>query len=293
MGVPLLAPITISSEGDHMRQLALFPNVSRPLLFAHRGLNHKFLENTLSAFQAALEAGVPGIELDVHLTKDGNIVVFHDDTTGRIERRVCPDEPFRNLTLESSTLDELRSLPIGAQIPLLDELFEAFGAWLYYDIELKSRSTSDTDLATKVAAAIHAHGLEKSCVISSFNPFILRHFRKAAPRIPIGIIWSHARELYWFLRHGEGALVADVDFLKPEASLASRLPLYLRLSGKPVIPWTVNDPAVARNLIARGVCGIISDEADVVRRELFFSLSHESRAREEGGAPPRRPASRL
>jgi len=261
-----LTPIltTTSSEGDHMHKSALLPEAPRPLLFAHRGLHRRFLENTISAFQAAIDAGVPGIELDVHLAGDGNLIVFHDDTTGRIERRVCPDEPARDLSVEDATLAALRSLPFGAQIPLLDELFEAFGSRVYYDIELKSRSASDTGLASKVAATIGAHGLKKSCVVSSFNPFVLRHFRKAEPKIPIGIIWSHSHELYWFLRHGEGALIANADFLKPEADLVSRLPVYLRLSGKPVIPWTVNDPSTAKDLVARGACGIISDQADVL-----------------------------
>ena len=129
-----------------MHKSALLPEAPRPLLFAHRGLHHKFLENTISAFQAAIDAGVPGIELDVHLAGDGNLIVFHDDTTGRIERRVCPDEPARDLSVEDATLAALRSLPFGAQIPLLDELFEAFGDRVYYDIELKSRSASDTGL---------------------------------------------------------------------------------------------------------------------------------------------------
>ncbi len=247
---------------------ALLPDFPRPLLFAHRGLNRKFLENTISSFQAALEAGVPGIELDVHLTSDGELVVFHDDVTSRIEKLAHPAEPVRNLSLEGSTLAELRSLPIGVQIPLLDELFEHFGSRVYYDIELKSRSASDSGLASKVADAIRSYGLEKNCVISSFNPFALRFFRGAEPGIPIGIIWSHSRELYWFLRHGEGALIAHVDFLKPESGLAPHLPLYLRLSGKPVIPWTVNDPATARDFVARGVRGIISDEADLIRQAL-------------------------
>jgi len=251
-----------------MRHPAPLPDFPRPLLFAHRGLNRKFLENTINSFQAALEAGIPGIELDVHLTRDGELVVFHDDVTSRIEKLVRPEEPARSLSLENASLAELRSLSIGTQMPLLDELFEHFGSRVYYDIELKSRSTSDSGLASKVANAIRSHGLEKNCVISSFNPFALRHFRKADPNIPTGIIWTDSRELYWFLRHGEGAVIANVDFLKPESGLAAHLPLYLRLSGKPVIPWTVNDPETAKGLVARGALGIISDEADMIKAAL-------------------------
>jgi glycerophosphoryl diester phosphodiesterase len=268
-----------------MRHLPVLPEFSRPLLFAHRGLNRKYLENSMESFEAAFNAGVPGIELDVHLTADGKLVVFHDDTTGRIEQKVQPEEPARNLGLEASTLVELRSLSIGADIPLLDELFDRFDDALYYDIELKSRSTADTGLASKVAAAIRSHNLECNCIVSSFNPFALRHFRKAESTVPVGIIWSNSDELYWFLRHGEGALISKSDFLKPEPSLfanmASRPPLHLLpwfrgSEEKPIIPWTVNEPQKACDLIDYGVAGIISDIADEIL--IRFRAEHEQAA---------------
>jgi len=312
--------------------LADFP---RPLLFAHRGLNRKFLENTMESFEAAARAGIPGIELDVHLTRDGALVVFHDDTTGRIEAfaqdgsalaassrpengahtaneaRSAPGTQNRsiahaangahtangapatssprNLSLETSTLAELRSLPIGPRLPLLSEVFEQLGGRVYIDIELKSRSASDTGLAASVAKEIRAHGLERRCVISSFNPFALRHFRRAEPGVPIGIIWSRSEELYWFLRHGEGALIAGVDFLKPEASLAAALPWYLRLGGGPVVPWTVNEGAAARGLIDHGAAGIITDVADEVMPALSLPLTPPRGLSERGAAAgPRR-----
>ncbi|MGB9686782.1 MAG: glycerophosphodiester phosphodiesterase [Rectinema subterraneum] len=253
-----------------MQHPSLLPDFPRPLLFAHRGLNRIFLENTIEAFRAAHDAGVPGIELDVHLTLDGALVVFHDDTSGRIEKQVNPSAPERNLSIEGSTLAELRALSIGPRIPLLDELFETFGNRMYYDIELKCRSASDTGLASSVAASIRRHGLEKHCVISSFNPFALRHFRKAEPDIPIGIIWNKSKELYWFLRHGEGALIANADFLKPEFPIAAHLLLYLRiLARRPIVPWTVNDVSIARKLLKGGAEGIISDEADAVRAAVW------------------------
>ncbi len=287
-----------------MQRPNLLSDFPRPLFFAHRGLNRRFLENTVESFEAAARAGVPGIELDVHLTQDGALVVFHDDATGRIEALVeggaqggghassseirtpkkglldnenharlekneRPRSAPRNLSLETSTLTELRALSIGPKLPLLGEVFEHLGDRVYIDIELKSRSASDTGLAAAVAKEIRAYGLERRCVVSSFNPFALRHFRRAEPRVPIGIIWSRSEELYWFLRHGEGAVIAGVDFLKPEASLASALPWYLRMGNKPVVPWTVNDAAAARTLIDSGAAGIISDVADEVMSALM------------------------
>ncbi len=285
-----------------MQRPTLLADFPRPLLFAHRGLNRRFLENTFESFEAAARAGIPGIELDVHLTRDGALVVFHDDTTGRIEalahaarvprpERTELDQALdrtsaenntrteniagaknqeeaesspRDLSLEASTLAELRSLSIGPRLPLLFEVFERLGNRVYIDIELKSRSASDTGLAAAVAKEIRAHKLERRCVISSFNPFALRHFKRAEPRVPVGIIWSRSEDLYWFLRHGEGALIAGVDFLKPEVSLAAALPWYLRIGGTPVVPWTVNNGATARTLVDHGAAGVITDIADEI-----------------------------
>ncbi len=303
-----------------MQRPTLLADFPRPLLFAHRGLNRKFLENTMESFEAAARAGIPGIELDVHLTRDGALVVFHDDTTGRIEalvesgaqrelariaspattaapareesavgidshahsentvqsswgahseQSVHPKSSLRNLSLEASTLAELRALSIGPKLPLLGEVFERLGDKVYIDIELKSRSTADSGLAALVAKEIRSYGLERRCVISSFNPFALRHFRRAEPKVPMGIIWSRSEELYWFLRHGEGALIAGVDFLKPEASLAGVLPWYLRIRDRPVVVWTVNEGATARNLVDHGAAGIITDVADEIMPELM------------------------
>jgi len=75
-----------------MRHLPVLPEFPRPLLFAHRGLNRKYLENSMESFEAAFNAGVPGIELDVHLTADDKLVIFHDDTTSRIEQKIQPEE---------------------------------------------------------------------------------------------------------------------------------------------------------------------------------------------------------
>lgn len=69
-----------------MKKTAILPGFPRPLVFAHRGLSSLYPENSMVAFRAARDAGVPGVELDIHLSRDRRLVVFHDDTTGRIAR---------------------------------------------------------------------------------------------------------------------------------------------------------------------------------------------------------------
>lgn len=245
----------------------LLPDFPRPLVFAHRGLSTIYPENTMAAYRCARDAGIPGIELDVHLTKDGKLVVFHDDTTKRIVAR--PDDPSgaNAFSLEGSDYAFLASLDIGSwkdpafsgeRMPLLDDVFEEFGETQYIDVEIKSRTTADAGLERLLSATIARHGMERRCVVSSFNPFALRRFKTIAREIPTAIIWSRSKELYAFLRRGEGRWIGNVDVLKPEHVLLKHKRLFAELR-RPVLPWTVDTEADAERVLASGAAGIISN----------------------------------
>lgn len=103
-----------------------FTSKGSTILLAHRGLHTRERENTIASFRAALEAGADGVELDVHLTKDGRLAVIHDSNTSRTAGI--------SLDVESSTLEELRAA--DEEIPTLEDVFQAFPDILY-DIELK------------------------------------------------------------------------------------------------------------------------------------------------------------
>ena len=216
----------------------------------------------MASFAAARNAGIPGIELDVHLTKDGKLVVFHDDTTGRIGTGTAAA-----LSIEGSDYATLSALDIGSwkdssfageRMPLLDEVLEEFGSAQYFDVEIKSRTVGDAGLERLLAAAIADHHMEGRCLVSSFNPFALRRFKAFSPGVPTAIIWSRSTELYWFLRRGEGRWIGNVDALKPEQSLLKRRRPFANLR-PPVLPWTVDTRADAERLLAFGAAGIISN----------------------------------
>lgn len=223
-------------------------------------------ENTMASFRAAREAGVPGIELDVHLTADCKLAIIHDDST----ERTCQDDSGNvvSFAIEKTDWQRLSNLDAGIwkgrdfsgeKIPLLNEVFKVFGSDCYFDIELKSRSTSDRGLERLTAQTISRFGLQSRCIVSSFNPFSLRIFKKYAPEIPTAIIWSRSKELYWFLRHGEGYFLAHADILKPEHVLVKKGAWFLKL-GKPVIPWAVDTMETADSMLAAGCEGLISNQ---------------------------------
>ena len=121
---------------------------SRPLLFAHRGYSAKAPENTIAAFKLAWESGIPGVELDVHLCKSGEMVVFHDDDLERITGTAG--------TVESTDLETLKSLDAGngERIPLLSEVFEAAPEHAYFDIEMKVAYRNGRELSLEAAKLI-------------------------------------------------------------------------------------------------------------------------------------------
>lgn len=246
---------------------SFLPGFPRPLAFAHRGLSSLKPENSMAAFRAARDSGIPGIELDIHLTKDGKLVIFHDDTTGRIVPDSKSSEREKGFTIEDSDYALLSRLDIGycmdsscssQRMPLLEEVLEEMGRDIYFDIEIKSRAIGDTGLEGFLADILMRHGMKGRCIISSFNPLSLKRCKKCLPEFPTAIIWSRSEELYWYLRRGEGRWIGAVNILKPECSLVSRRRLFHSLR-RPLLPWTVDTLEDEAGVLAAGAEGIISN----------------------------------
>lgn len=256
----------------------ILPGASRPLLFAHRGISSIAPENTMASFKLARERGIPGVELDVHLTSDGKLVVFHDHDTGRIVgAEGLPPGPAakgHGLPLEATSYADLLRLDLGVwkgaeyagqRMLLLSELFEEFGDAIYYDVELKSKIRDDYGLEAATARAIReamgGKGLLERCVVSSFNPVSLARFKTLERGVPTAIIWCTDEGVPGYLRHGEGRWIGKVDFLKPDrvkvrGSSAFR---WRKLEGYDFLPWTVDEPAEGRRLLELGAIGLISN----------------------------------
>ncbi len=241
----------------------LFADPRGPLLlFGHRGYSALAPENTLAAFQALVDHGIPGAELDVQLSRDGVPVVIHDFSLVRIAGlqvrvRDTPLEAIRELDAGQWRGQEFR----GQKVPLLEEVFDAFGGRLYFDVELKWDSRIDNGLERKVVEAIRRHGLEDRCLLSSFNPCCLLRARRLAPHLPMAHIWSNTPELPRLLRYGVAALFLPGPLAKPQGrSIRAWNAALFRLLGSGLLAWTVDDPQEARRLLDLGVRGLISND---------------------------------
>ncbi len=142
------------------------------MVIAHKGACFEAFENTLRAFELAVDAGAEMIEFDVHKTIDNHVVVIHDTTTEKISDV--------NINIHNSTLEQVREVPLkdGLQIPTLEEVFTQFKGKLYFQIEIKQ-----SGIAPYVMDLIEKHNVHDQCVISSFLHSTLHYFKKSKKKI--------------------------------------------------------------------------------------------------------------
>ncbi len=234
--------------------------------FAHRGFSGKYPENTMRAFKMANEVGADGIELDVQLSKDGEVVVIHDE---RVDRTTNGEGFVRDLTLaELKALDASYIHPeegVVNQIPT----FEEYCAWvattdLVTNIELKTGVFPYEGIEEKVWALIQKYNLEKKVIISSFNHFSINRMRQIAPDLVYGLL-----EESWIIKPGDYTAMVGVPCYHPYyRSLTPENVANLKANNIRINTWTVNEEADVRKLYADGIDIVIGNFPDMVKRVL-------------------------
>lgn len=229
----------------------------RPLLVAHRGAPRERPENTLPAFLRALELGADGIELDVHGTKDGVVVVHHDE----VPRATAPTGALAGKRIDALVFDELQGFSIRgiALIPTLEEVLAVVKGRAEVFIEIKGRG-----IERAVVEVVRASRAPERCAVHSFDHDAVRRVRELAPEIRGGILFDRP------LPDVPAAMrAADALDVWPQWELVDdALVRAAHDAGGRVIPWTVNRPERARALAALGVDALCSDVLPVVRAAL-------------------------
>lgn len=232
----------------------------KPKIIAHRGASAHAPENTMAAFQLALELGSDGIELDVMLTRDNRMAVIHDDT---VDRTTDGSGRVRDMTLA-----ELQALNVGdgGKIPSLDAVFDEFGGRFLINVELKNYSSIFDSLPVEVAKLVKSRGLVDSVLISSFNPFNLARFRKQVPEANLGLITQPKQARHWMWR------LFKYNALHPHFSDVDQvLVAALHARNRQVNVWTVDAPEEIRRLAALNVDSIITNDPKHTRQILESS----------------------
>ena len=211
----------------------------------HRGAPREYPENTLPAFERAIERGADGIELDVHVTTDGVPIVHHDPD-------LRPDAGgSRTRALARMTWDEVSRVELapGITIPSLQQVLTAVGDRATVYVELKG---SDSERATlELITAVAAH-----CAVHSFDHAAIARAARLAPAVRRGILFdAYPDDIDAAMRD-----TAALDVWPEWKLIDSRLVERVHARGGRVIAWTVNTSAAAEELIGLGVDGLCGDD---------------------------------
>ena len=246
-----------------------------PLRLAHRGSRLLWPENTMVAFQGAIDLGFRYLETDVHVSRDGRVVVFHDDGLERLTDGLGKvwdhDWPYLRTLDAAHHFDPDGGYPrraTGVVMPLLEEALTTFPTALW-NIDLKQDGVESV-----VAGEISRLGAEDRVLIGSFHDRRIRRFRVCTS----GAVATSAgpREV--------ARAVASSVAGRPVAVTADALQIPVRLATRRLVDaahrgdtqvhvWTVNDPAEMRRLLDVGVDGVISDRPDLLNEVVFGAPS--------------------
>lgn len=227
---------------------------------AHRGFSSHFPENTLLAFQKAIEVGADGNEFDVHLTRDGIPVIHHDEYLGRTTNGtgLIGDHTFDELRQLDASIN-FKDLFAVQRIPSLREYFELVsGINVISNIELKTSIIHYPEIEERVLTLIDEFNCRENVIISSFNHYSIRLFKKLAPDVQIGIL-----EESWLINPGEYAKSLNAEYYHPEFhGLTDEIIQNLRDNQIKIIAWTINEHSEMRKSFDMKLDGVITNQPD-------------------------------
>ena len=234
--------------------------------FAHRGFCGKYPENTMLAFRKALEAGVDGIELDVQLTKDGHVVIIHDETVNRTTNGTGLVVEYLLEDLQKLDASSIFAGQMGFNpIPTLREYFELVkDSHIVTNIELKTGVNQYPGIEAKVLDLIREFKLEDRIIISSFNHHSVMRMKAMAPELVYGFLADT-----WILDAGAYTKSYDVPCYHPSVNMMTQeIVDELKANGRVINVWTVNKEEQIRDLYKKGIDCVIGNFPDLTAKVL-------------------------
>lgn len=226
-------------------------------LFAHRGSLLEAPENTLASFRRALAYDIAGLELDVHLSRDGEVIVMHDY---RVDRTTDGRGWIKDFTLS-----ELKALDAGSwfhprfhgeTVPTLGEVCELVrGTTVALNIELKNNLIAYDGLEAKVLQLIDDFNYWDRVVLSSFNHNSLYKIRQFHRSVQTGILYSHRLFKPWAYARELGATALHPEYRRLDEQTVKKA----HASGLAVNSYTVNERSHMKRLFTWGVNHVITD----------------------------------
>jgi glycerophosphoryl diester phosphodiesterase len=256
-----------------------YRDMQPPLVIAHQGGDGVWPGDTMYAFENAVEIGADVLEMDAHITKDGQIVLMHDEKvdrttegTGLIEDLTLPELKQLDAAYQWSN-DEGKTFPYrgqGIEVPTLEELFQKFSP-MRYVIEIKlTQNLIDKPLCD----LIRKYDMQDKVVIASFHDEAMQNFRKTCPQVATS---ASRGEVTKFVLLGKvflsGLVAPQYQSLQPPYDpresmnipiMTERFIRQAHAKNIAVEPWTVDNPQMMRQYIEWGVDGIMTDRPDLM-----------------------------
>jgi glycerophosphoryl diester phosphodiesterase len=288
IAVTLVAAFSLSCAAHSVSQPISSPFPTPFLVIAHRGASAYAPENTVPAFEKAWELGVVDVELDIQLSKDDEVILFHD--TQLVEKTGHPGmvrdyDAADLLEMEigswfDRTHPEVEKTFAGTRLNTLAALFEKFGKRFFYHIELKS---GDVDLARLALVQIDAHGLRNNVRFTSFSFEQVERAHALAPEIPAGfLVRDGARLRRNAMVASDAALlplqIRQIDLAKASGfdqvalaaeDLSPELVAYAVDVGLEIRAWRIRSDDEMRRAISVGAYGMTTNWPDRLIRELL------------------------
>ena len=261
------------------RDSVYYRDIERPLVIAHQGGDGVWPGDTMFAFENAVKIGADVLEMDAHITKDGQIVLMHDERVDRTTNGTG--------LIEDLTLDQLKQLDgaykwsndggntfpyrgRGILVPTLEELFQKFPQ-MRYVIEIKL-TTNPID--KPLCALIRQYNMQDKVVIASFHDGAMQNFRATCPEVATSASRGEVTKIVLLGKIFLSGLVApQYESIQPpyDPAESKNIPIMTRrfireshAKNLAVEPWTVNDPELMKQYIEWGVDGIMTDRPDLM-----------------------------
>lgn len=239
-----------------------YMNLDKIQVTSHRGFSHDVPENTLPAIEKAIEEQADYVEVDVRVTKDGELVILHDNnlkrTTG-LNKKIWDVTYAEIMNLDAGVW--LSKEYVGTKIPTLREVLELSKGKVMLNLDLKYRNEEE-ELAQKVVALINEYEMEWQCVVTSTSLKCLEKIKEVDPEVRTGFI---TYQIYSTLYENEA-----VDFFSMKYNLVSKgVVREVHKNGKEIHVWTVNSKTEFERLERIGVDNIITDNPAYAKKVLY------------------------
>jgi len=239
---------------------------NRPLIFGHRGSPSYITENTRASFDKAIEQGVDGLELDIRLSKDKKIVIFHDKDLQRLSNQNINISDLALQEIQNSSLKRTEKQEKGEKIPQLESIAYLFNKTNVINIEIKTEGLfKGHAIISPLLQFIDKHKANQKSIISSFNPIILWRIKLKKPKTIIGFLYNKKLIFHLFQN------LIWMIWIRPEnlhihySLLDSWIVKWAKKQGMRVNIYTVNNLDIYQKAKKKKIDGIFTDNIEYLK----------------------------